>query len=50
MTPLARTLNRRLPRPVATLLMMLIYAGCLLALVLTLGYEYQDPILYLDAR
>lgn len=49
MTPLAHLLSP-LPRPLASVLMVLIYAACLLSLALTLGYQYQDPILYLNAQ
>jgi hypothetical protein len=48
MTPLSRALSG-LPRGLAGALMVLIYAVCLILLVLTLGYEHAEPIPYLDA-
>lgn len=49
MTPLARALSG-LPDAISKTMIALIYAGGLIALILTLGYEYADPIRYLDAR
>lgn len=47
MTPVYRKLSTRLPKPLAMLVLVLIYAALLLMIFLLIG-KYTDPIRYID--
>lgn len=50
MTPALRLLERWLPAPFAQICLSLIYALCIVAILILIGYDDAKQILYLDIQ
>ena len=50
MTPTLRFLEKRLPIPMARLVLMLIYSALVLSIVMLAGSGWIEPIIYEDVQ